>query len=176
MQGRWKSRAFLEYWRKIESILPLFITASFKDSPLLHPLRDEPIAHFLIPSTFISAAPSAELKILQPAQATSTATSTRPTPNEPLLCFPSCLPFKALPSPPASQAPPSPPASKAPPSHPPSKASISTHTFREPQFSHALDKQAGTGGWEQVGGGSVETDMREGKDMHYGGEQDDGSS
>jgi hypothetical protein len=32
MQGRWKSRAFLEYWRKIESILPLFVTASFKDS------------------------------------------------------------------------------------------------------------------------------------------------
>lgn len=32
MQGRWKSRAFLEYWRKIESILPLFITSSFNDS------------------------------------------------------------------------------------------------------------------------------------------------
>ncbi|KAG2752769.1 hypothetical protein P692DRAFT_20691631, partial [Suillus brevipes Sb2] len=32
MQGRWKSRAFLEYWRKIESILPLFITSSFKYS------------------------------------------------------------------------------------------------------------------------------------------------
>ncbi|KAG2748548.1 DNA breaking-rejoining enzyme [Suillus brevipes Sb2] len=32
MQGRWKSRAFLEYWRKIESILPLFVTDSFKDS------------------------------------------------------------------------------------------------------------------------------------------------
>lgn len=32
MQGRWKSRAFLEYWRKIESILPLFITSSFTDS------------------------------------------------------------------------------------------------------------------------------------------------
>jgi hypothetical protein len=30
----------------------------------LHPLRDEPIALLLIPSTFISAAPSAELKIL----------------------------------------------------------------------------------------------------------------
>jgi hypothetical protein len=32
VQGRWKSRAFLEYWRKIESILPLFVTASFSDS------------------------------------------------------------------------------------------------------------------------------------------------
>jgi hypothetical protein len=32
VQGRWKSRAFLEYWRKIESILPLFITSSFSDS------------------------------------------------------------------------------------------------------------------------------------------------
>jgi len=30
----------------------------------LHPLRDEPIALILFPSTFISAAPSAELKIL----------------------------------------------------------------------------------------------------------------
>lgn len=27
-QGRWKSRAFLEYWRRIESILPLFISNS----------------------------------------------------------------------------------------------------------------------------------------------------
>lgn len=25
-QGRWLSRAFLEYWRRIESILPLFIS------------------------------------------------------------------------------------------------------------------------------------------------------
>lgn len=32
MQGRWKSRAFLEYWRKIESILPLFVTSSFTDA------------------------------------------------------------------------------------------------------------------------------------------------
>ncbi|KAG2140217.1 DNA breaking-rejoining enzyme [Suillus bovinus] len=32
MQGRWKSRAFLEYWRKIDSILPVFITSSFSDS------------------------------------------------------------------------------------------------------------------------------------------------
>jgi hypothetical protein len=32
VQGRWKSRAFLEYWRKIESILPLFVTSSFSDS------------------------------------------------------------------------------------------------------------------------------------------------
>jgi hypothetical protein len=31
-QGRWKSRAFLEYWRKIESILPLFISRSFFSS------------------------------------------------------------------------------------------------------------------------------------------------
>ncbi|KIK46874.1 hypothetical protein CY34DRAFT_75127 [Suillus luteus UH-Slu-Lm8-n1] len=32
MQGRWKSRAFLEYWRKIESILPLFVTSSFTNA------------------------------------------------------------------------------------------------------------------------------------------------
>ncbi|KAG1791757.1 uncharacterized protein HD556DRAFT_1445111 [Suillus plorans] len=32
VQGRWKSRAFLEYWHKIESILPLFVTSSFSDS------------------------------------------------------------------------------------------------------------------------------------------------
>lgn len=31
-QGRWKSRAFLEYWRKIKSILPLFISCSFFSS------------------------------------------------------------------------------------------------------------------------------------------------
>jgi len=31
-QGRWKSRAFLDYWRRIESILPLFITNSFNSS------------------------------------------------------------------------------------------------------------------------------------------------
>ncbi|TFK77876.1 DNA breaking-rejoining enzyme [Polyporus arcularius HHB13444] len=30
--GSWKSRAFLEYWRKIESILPLFISSSFGQS------------------------------------------------------------------------------------------------------------------------------------------------
>jgi len=28
-QGRWKSRAFLDYWRKIESILPTFVSQSF---------------------------------------------------------------------------------------------------------------------------------------------------
>ena len=28
VQGRWKSRAFLEYWRRIESILPLFISSA----------------------------------------------------------------------------------------------------------------------------------------------------
>ncbi|KAH9848675.1 hypothetical protein C2E23DRAFT_738921 [Lenzites betulinus] len=33
-QGGWKSRAFLEYWRKIESILPLFISDSFTKSRL----------------------------------------------------------------------------------------------------------------------------------------------
>lgn len=27
-QGRWKSRAFLEYWCQIEFILPLFISAA----------------------------------------------------------------------------------------------------------------------------------------------------
>ena len=27
VQGRWKSWAFLEYWRRIESILPLFISS-----------------------------------------------------------------------------------------------------------------------------------------------------
>lgn len=32
-QGRWKSRAFLDYWRRIESILPLFISAAI-NSPL----------------------------------------------------------------------------------------------------------------------------------------------
>ncbi|KAF5322726.1 hypothetical protein D9619_000414 [Psilocybe cf. subviscida] len=32
VQGRWKSQAFLEYWRKIETILPLFITSSFRAS------------------------------------------------------------------------------------------------------------------------------------------------
>lgn len=31
-QGHWKSRAFLEYWRRIESILPVFIVDSFLDS------------------------------------------------------------------------------------------------------------------------------------------------
>jgi hypothetical protein len=31
-QGRWKSKAFLEYWRRIESILPIFISGSFNDS------------------------------------------------------------------------------------------------------------------------------------------------
>lgn len=30
MQGGWESRAFLDYWRRIESILPLFI--AFGDS------------------------------------------------------------------------------------------------------------------------------------------------
>ncbi len=30
--GSWKSRAFLEYWRKIECILPLFISNSFGQS------------------------------------------------------------------------------------------------------------------------------------------------
>lgn len=34
VQGSWKSRAFLEYWRKIESILPLFISKSFNKSRL----------------------------------------------------------------------------------------------------------------------------------------------
>lgn len=34
VQGGWKSRAFLEYWRKIESILPLFISNSFDQSRL----------------------------------------------------------------------------------------------------------------------------------------------
>ena len=32
VQGRWKSQAFLEYWRRIEGILPLFITNSFRSS------------------------------------------------------------------------------------------------------------------------------------------------
>lgn len=31
-QGSWKSQAFLGYWRKIDSILPLFITNSFDSS------------------------------------------------------------------------------------------------------------------------------------------------
>jgi len=29
IQGRWKSRAFLQYWRNIQEILPLFISKSF---------------------------------------------------------------------------------------------------------------------------------------------------
>ncbi|KAG2052977.1 hypothetical protein BDR06DRAFT_1009099 [Suillus hirtellus] len=107
------------------------------------------------------------VEVIKAAQATSTATSTRPTPNEPL----SHSPSNTLPSPPSSKAPPSRPASKAPPSHPPSKAPILNHTFGEPQFSHAHDEQTGTGGREQAGGGSGETDMREGEDMHYSGEQ-----
>ncbi|KAG2359626.1 hypothetical protein BDR07DRAFT_1452269 [Suillus spraguei] len=32
MQGCWKSCTFLEYWHKIESILPLFVTSSFTDA------------------------------------------------------------------------------------------------------------------------------------------------
>ncbi|PPR03772.1 hypothetical protein CVT26_005787 [Gymnopilus dilepis] len=32
VQGRWRSRAFLDYWRRIEGILPLFITNSFASS------------------------------------------------------------------------------------------------------------------------------------------------
>jgi hypothetical protein len=32
MQGRWKSKAFLEYWRKIQFILPLFISNSFSSA------------------------------------------------------------------------------------------------------------------------------------------------
>jgi hypothetical protein len=32
VQGRWKSKAFLEYWRKIQKILPLFISNSFTDA------------------------------------------------------------------------------------------------------------------------------------------------
>ncbi|KAI0634365.1 hypothetical protein C8Q77DRAFT_1055347, partial [Trametes polyzona] len=41
-QGGWKSRAFLEYWRKIEAILPLFISNSFNQSrvQLLHDTMD----------------------------------------------------------------------------------------------------------------------------------------
>lgn len=33
-QGRWKSQAFLDYWRQINSILPLFISASADASRL----------------------------------------------------------------------------------------------------------------------------------------------
>ncbi|KAG1734051.1 uncharacterized protein EDB91DRAFT_1299200 [Suillus paluster] len=42
MQGRWKSRAFLDYWRKIESILPLFVTSLFTDTriSLIHSSMD----------------------------------------------------------------------------------------------------------------------------------------
>ncbi|GBE80134.1 hypothetical protein SCP_0213370 [Sparassis crispa] len=35
-QGRWKSQAFLEYWRRIESILPLFISNASHSSRALH--------------------------------------------------------------------------------------------------------------------------------------------
>jgi hypothetical protein len=31
-QGRWKSKSFLEYWRKIHSILPIFISKSFSSA------------------------------------------------------------------------------------------------------------------------------------------------
>lgn len=34
IQGSWRSRAFLEYWRKIDSILPLFISNTFDQSRL----------------------------------------------------------------------------------------------------------------------------------------------
>ncbi|KIK79253.1 hypothetical protein PAXRUDRAFT_161759, partial [Paxillus rubicundulus Ve08.2h10] len=34
-QGRWTSRAFLQYWRHIEMVLPLFIS-SFSDVARLH--------------------------------------------------------------------------------------------------------------------------------------------
>jgi len=34
-QGRWKSQAFLEYWRQINSILPFFISSSADSSRLL---------------------------------------------------------------------------------------------------------------------------------------------
>lgn len=42
VQGHWKSRAFLEYWRKIDSILPLFVTSSFSDArvALIHSSMD----------------------------------------------------------------------------------------------------------------------------------------
>jgi hypothetical protein len=32
IQGRWKSKAFLEYWRKIQFILPLFVSNSFSSA------------------------------------------------------------------------------------------------------------------------------------------------
>lgn len=35
-QGRWKSQAFLDYWRKIDSILPLFISNSSNSSRALN--------------------------------------------------------------------------------------------------------------------------------------------
>jgi len=38
-QGRWTSQAFLDYWRKIESIPPLFISNSANSS---HALNLEP--------------------------------------------------------------------------------------------------------------------------------------
>ncbi|KAG0707158.1 DNA breaking-rejoining enzyme [Suillus ampliporus] len=34
MQGHWKSRAFLDYWCEIETILPLFITSSFTNAQM----------------------------------------------------------------------------------------------------------------------------------------------
>lgn len=34
-QGRWKSQAFLDYWRQINSILPLFISSSADSTCLL---------------------------------------------------------------------------------------------------------------------------------------------
>jgi len=36
-QGHWKSRAFLDYWRQIESVLPLFVaTAASAPIALMH--------------------------------------------------------------------------------------------------------------------------------------------
>ena len=32
IQGRWKSKAFLEYWRRIDEVIPLFISNSFADA------------------------------------------------------------------------------------------------------------------------------------------------
>ncbi|KIJ06795.1 hypothetical protein PAXINDRAFT_91471, partial [Paxillus involutus ATCC 200175] len=36
VQGRWTSRAFLDYWRRVESVLPLFISSSVNINRLQH--------------------------------------------------------------------------------------------------------------------------------------------
>ncbi|KAG1895708.1 uncharacterized protein F5891DRAFT_984012 [Suillus fuscotomentosus] len=140
----------LRYFNAILQFQSLHVSEYLVDTCLFQITIDNPVLHRNLHWLPVEQNPLSN----KAAQATSTATSTRPTPNEPLLCS-------------SSNALPSCPSSKAPPSHPPSKVLISNHTFGEPQFSHVLDEQAGIGDQEQVGSRSGETDMRKGEDMHY---------